>query len=102
MSLIYFRAHDGNGWWRAFVCNDDGTDNWQHRSYPEFAFRISMSPTGNKLLWGHATYWNNPTTLRASNVDGSGRSTVKSFSKSTSSFVLADGNTVVWNDINNI
>ena len=101
-SLIYFRAHDGNGWWRAFVCNDDGTDNWQHRSYPDFAFRISMSPTGNKLLWGHATYWNNPTTLRASNVDGSGRSTVKSFSKSTSSFVLADGNTVVWNDINNI
>ncbi|MHA2180537.1 MAG: DUF2341 domain-containing protein, partial [Promethearchaeota archaeon] len=101
-NLIYFRAHDGNGWWRAFVCNNDGSDNWQHRSYPDFAFQISMSPTGDKLLWGHATYWNNPTTLRASNLDGSGRTTVKSFSKSTSFFVLADRNTVVWNDINNI
>ena len=32
-SLVYFSAHNGNGWYRAFVCNDDGTDNWQHISF---------------------------------------------------------------------
>jgi Tol biopolymer transport system component len=101
-SLIYFSAHNGNGWWRAFVCNDDGSDNWQHRSYPDYAFRISMSPTGNKLLWGHASSYYHPTILRASNVDGSGRTTIKSFSKRTSFMVLSDGNTVIWGNNDNI
>ena len=100
--LIYFRAHNGNGWYRSYVCNDDGTDNWYDISYPDYAFRIDMSPTGNKLLWGHATYYNNPTTLRASNVDGSGRVTIKSFSERTSFIALADGNTIIWHSNDNI
>ncbi|KKK58043.1 hypothetical protein LCGC14_3048400, partial [marine sediment metagenome] len=104
-NLVYFSAHNGNGWYKSFICNDDGTDNWQHISNPDYAFTIGMSPTGNKLLWGHATYWNNPTTLRASNVDGSGRTTIKSFSKrivTSNIVVLNDGNTITWNDNDNI
>ncbi|MFX1453891.1 MAG: hypothetical protein ACFFDB_00815 [Promethearchaeota archaeon] len=101
-NLVYFSAHNGNGWYRSYVCNDDGTDNWQHISYPDYSFTISLSPTGNKLLWGHATYWNNPTTLRACNIDGSGRTTIRSFTERTGSLVLADGNTVIWHYNDNI
>ncbi|MHA2430286.1 MAG: hypothetical protein ACXACC_04540 [Promethearchaeota archaeon] len=96
-NLVYFSAHNGNGWYRSYICNDDGTDNWQDISYPDYSFTLGMDPNGNKLLWGHATYWNNPTTLRACNVDGSERNTIKSFSKKVWPLVLADGNTVVWN-----
>jgi hypothetical protein len=78
--LVYFSAHDGNGWYKSFVCNDNGTDNWYHISNPYMSFRIAISPTGNKLLYGHATYWNNPTTIYSSNVDGSGQTLVKSYS----------------------
>ncbi|MFX1358713.1 MAG: hypothetical protein ACFE8T_00085 [Promethearchaeota archaeon] len=95
-NLVYFSAHNGNGWYRSYVCNDDGTDNWQDRSYPDYSFTLGMAPNGSKLLWGHATYWNNPTTLRVCNVDGSERNTIKSFSKRTQTLVLADGNTVIW------
>ena len=101
-NLVYFAAHNGNGWFKSYVCNDDGTDNWQHRSNPDYAFTLDFSPTGNKILWGHASFWNNPTTLRASNVDGSGRNTIKTFTERTQTFVLADGNTVIWSYNDNI
>ncbi|MFX0178974.1 MAG: hypothetical protein ACFE78_02220 [Candidatus Hodarchaeota archaeon] len=105
-NLVYFTAHNGNGWYRSYVCNDDGTDNWQHRSYPDYSFNANfgsiMDPNGNKLLWGHATYWNNPTTLKSCNVDGSDRNTIKSFTKKTYALALADGNTVVWDNNDNI
>jgi len=95
-NLIYFSAHNGNGWYKSFVCNDDGTDGWYHISNPDFSFSFGMSPTGNRLLWGHASYWNAPPTLRAANVDGSDRVTIKSLSDRTTLKVLADGNTIVW------
>ncbi|MFW9822589.1 MAG: hypothetical protein ACFFE4_06625, partial [Candidatus Thorarchaeota archaeon] len=101
-NLVYFSAHNGDGWYKSYVCNDDGTDNWQHRSDPDYSFTIAMSPTGNKLLWGHATYWNDPTTLRACNVDGSGRTTIRSFTERTGALVLSDGNTVIWHFNDNI
>ncbi|MFW9896637.1 MAG: hypothetical protein ACFFD7_12600, partial [Candidatus Thorarchaeota archaeon] len=101
-NLVYFSAHDGNGWYKGFVCNDDGTDNWQHRSDPDYSFTVGMSPTGNRLLWGHATYWDNPTTFRSCNVDGSGRNTIKSLSYRASPLVLSDGNTLVWHGNDNI
>ncbi|MHA1228316.1 MAG: TolB family protein, partial [Candidatus Hodarchaeales archaeon] len=81
------------------VCNADGTDGWYYvSSYPNlYSFTIGMSPTGNKLVWGHADYWDDPTVaLMASNVDGSGKAVIGSFPYRTTPLVLADGNTVVY------
>jgi len=99
-NLVYFSAHNGNGWYEAYTCQADGTDQWRPISDPNYSFTIAMSPTGNKLVWGHATYWNNPTTLMASNVDGTEQLTLKVFSKRTFPLILADGKTVIysWND----
>ena len=100
--LVYFSAHHGNGWWDPFVCNDDGTDQWYRVSASPYwhSFTIAMSPTGSKVLWGDASYWDNPTrALMASNPDGSGRIQIGSFIYRTSPLVLADGNTVVYNFI---
>ncbi len=104
-NLVYFSAHNGNGWYRPYTCYNDGTDQWSYLSVSPnlYSFTIGMSPTGNKLVWGHATYWNNPTiALMACNPDGSGREMIKSFDKRTFPLVLADGNTVIydWNDGN--
>ena len=101
--LVYFSAHNGNGWWRPITCNNDGTDQWSYLSVSPnlYSFTIGMSPTGNKLVWGHATYWNNPTiALMACNPDGTERDMIKSFDKRTFPLVLVDGNTVIydWND----
>ncbi|MGY5877188.1 MAG: hypothetical protein RTU30_15660, partial [Candidatus Thorarchaeota archaeon] len=71
--LVYFSAHDGNGWWKAYTCNADGTDQWRLISGSTYSFTIGMSPTGNKLVWGTSGYWNAPTTLISSNVDGTGK-----------------------------
>ena len=103
--LVYFSAHNGDGWYRPFTCNNDGTDGWNYVSasdYP-YSFTIGMSPTGNKLVWGDAGYWNAPTrALMACNPDGTERNMIKSFTKRTFPLVLADGNTVMyhWNDGN--
>jgi len=101
-NLIYFGAHNGNGWYKSFVCDDDGTDGWYHISNPDYAFRIEMSPTGNKFLWGDASYWDDPLTIRASNIDGSGRVTIKNLPGRTTIIALADGNTMIWNQNDNI
>ncbi|MFX0171152.1 MAG: hypothetical protein ACFE9L_04470 [Candidatus Hodarchaeota archaeon] len=95
-NLVVFSAHDGNGWYRLYVCNADGTDSWYHISYPYFSFTWTMSPTGNKLLYGHAGYWNYPTTLFSSNVDGTGRVLIKSNPHRVPPLVLSDGNTVIY------
>jgi hypothetical protein len=95
--LVYFCAHDGNGWWKAYTCNANGTDGWKCISGDTFAFTIGMSPTGNKLLWGTSWYWNMPTTLMESNIDGTDTITLKVFSYKTSPIVLADGKTVLYN-----
>lgn len=102
-NLVYFSAHNGNGWWKPYVCNNDGTDQWYCVSASDhpYSFTIGMSPTGNKLVWGNAWYWNAPTeALMACNPDGSERTMIKSFTKRTFPLVLADGNTVIydWND----
>ncbi|TFG29430.1 hypothetical protein EU528_09765 [Candidatus Thorarchaeota archaeon] len=103
--LVYFSAHNGNGWYRPFTCNNDGTDGWICVSASDhpYSFTIGMSPTGNKLVWGNAWYWNAPTeALMACNPDGSERAMIKSFTLRTFPLVLADGNTVIydWNDGN--
>ncbi|MBE0526754.1 MAG: hypothetical protein IH631_07415, partial [Candidatus Thorarchaeota archaeon] len=72
------------------------TDQWKLISGSTYSFTIGLSPTGNKLLWGHATYWNNPTTLYASNVDGSDVTYLKAFAYKTPPLILADGNTVLY------
>ncbi|MFW9993316.1 MAG: hypothetical protein ACFFD4_14830 [Candidatus Odinarchaeota archaeon] len=94
--LVYFSAHNGNGWYKAYTCKADGTDQYQLISENYYSFTIALSPTGNKLVWGHATYWNNPTTLMASNADGSHRFTIKAFDYRTFPLVLADGNTIIY------
>jgi Tol biopolymer transport system component len=100
--LVYFHAHNGNGWYRTYVCNDDGTDSWYGISSPDYTWRPGLSPTGNKLLWGAQIDFGYPTTHKACNVDGSGKSTIKAFSSVIAMQVLADGNTVVWTENDNI
>ncbi len=98
--LVYFSAHDGNGWWRPIVCKSDGTDQWYYLSVSPYlySFTTGISPTGNKVLWGDATYWDNPTrALMSSNPDGSDLAMIGSFIYRTSPLVLADGDTVVYN-----
>ena len=95
--LVYFSAHDGNGWWKAHTCHADGSDQWKRISGSTYSFTIGMSPTGNKLVWGTSWYWNKPTTLLSSNIDGTGTITMKEFSYKTSPLVLADGDTVLYN-----
>ncbi len=95
--LVYFSAHNGNGWWKAYTCNADGTDEWTLISGSTFSFTIGMSPKGNKLVWGTSWYWDEPTTLLSSDVDGSHTVTMKEFSFKTSPLVLADGDTVLYN-----
>jgi Tol biopolymer transport system component len=97
--LVYFSAHNGNGWYRPYTCNNDGTDQWNYVSASDhpYSFTIGMSPTGNKLVWGNAWYWNAPTeALMVCNPDGTEREMIKSFDKRTFPLVLADGNTVVY------
>jgi len=101
-ALVYFHAHDGNGWPMTFVCNADGTDSWYHISHPDNTWRPALSPTGNKLLWGEQFDFGQPTTHKACNVDGSGRTTIKAFTTVIEVTVLADGNTVIWTDNDNI
>ena len=101
-NLVYFHAHNGNGWYRTYVCNDDGTDAWYHISYPDYTWRPAMSPTGNKLLWGQQLDFGYPTTHKACNVDGSVRTTIKAFTSVIGVTVLADGNTVIWSENDNI
>ena len=95
--LVYFSAHDGNGWWKAYTCNADGTDQWNRISGSTYSFTIGMSPTGNKLVWGSSWYWDRPTTLYSSNIDGTGTIAMKEFDFKTSPLVLSDGDTVVYN-----
>lgn len=95
--LVYFSAHDGNGWWQAHTCKADGSDQWKLISVDTFSFTIGMSPTGNKLVWGTSWYYNEPTTLMASNVDGTGTTTIKELSYTSWPLVLADGDTVLYN-----
>ncbi|MHA2095515.1 MAG: hypothetical protein ACW98F_12925, partial [Candidatus Hodarchaeales archaeon] len=100
--LVYFSAHNGNGWYRPIVCNADGTDGWYYVSSSPYlySFTVGMSPTGNKLLWGDATYWDNPTrALMASNVDGSGKVLTGGWSYRTTPLVLVDGNTIVYQHV---
>ncbi|MFX0012100.1 MAG: TolB family protein, partial [Candidatus Hermodarchaeota archaeon] len=103
-SLVYFSAHNGNGWYKSYVCNDDGTDQWYHISNPDYAFGAFMSPPGNKLLWTDASYWDAPSTLHSSNIDGSARFTIKSFSISLrgGQVILADGSYFIWHNNDNI
>jgi len=100
--LVYFHAHYGNGWPRTFVCNANGTDNWYDISNPDYTWRPALSPTGNKLLWGQQSDFGQPTTHKSCNVDGSGRTTIKAFTNVISVTVLADGNTVIWSNNDNI
>ncbi len=114
-NLVYFQAHNGNGWYKAFVCNDDGTDNWYPISCPrsgivpsygrppmDCTWVLRLSPTGNKLLYG--AQWNHylPTTFKTTNVDGSDKTTIKAFTQKIGVTVLADGNTLVWHQYDNI
>ncbi|MFX1572565.1 MAG: Ser-Thr-rich GPI-anchored membrane family protein [Promethearchaeota archaeon] len=101
-NLVYFHANTGGGWWQTFVCTDDGSYSRYSISSPDYTWRVTLSPTGNKLLWGAQTYFGNPTTHKCCNVDGSGKSTIKAFSSVIAMQVLADGNTVVWTENDNI
>ncbi|MFW9778110.1 MAG: TolB family protein [Candidatus Heimdallarchaeota archaeon] len=99
-TMVYMSAHNGNGWYNPYICTTDGSFHWQELGNPsstsDNSFTIGISPTGNKLVWGDASYWNNPTTLRTSNADGSNVFTIKSFPHRTVPYVLADGYTITY------
>ncbi|MFX1251576.1 MAG: Heimdall-CTERM domain-containing surface protein [Promethearchaeota archaeon] len=100
--LVYFSAHNGNGWYRPYTCKADGSDQWNALSVSPYyySFTVGMSPTGNKVLWGDATYWDNPTrALMACNPDGSELAMIGSFNYRTVPLVLAEGDTVVYHFI---
>jgi hypothetical protein len=99
---VYFYAHDGNGWYESFVCNTDGTDDWYRISYPDNTWRIAVSPTGNRLLWGAQWDFGWPTNYYSCNIDGSDRVPIKEFTSVIGVFVCGDGDTVVWHENNNI
>ncbi len=101
-NLVYFNAHDGNGWYQMYACDDDGTDSWYTISNPDYAWTWGISPTGNKVLWGQMDDYFLPSTFKASDVDGSNWITIKACSAVTYPLVLADGNTVVWHENNNL
>ncbi len=98
--LVYMSAHNGNGWWNPYTCTTDGSFQWQElgnqNDGADNSFTIGMSPTGNKLVWGDANYWNYRTTLRSSNIDGSGLVTIKAFTYRVPPLVLSDGNTITF------
>lgn len=106
---VYFQAHNGNGWYRSFVVVDDGlivgtpsTFDWYHISYPYHTWVPRLSPTGNKLLYGQQYNHPLPTTFYSCNVDGSGTTFIRAFSQKIGVTVLADGNTLVWHQFNNL
>jgi Tol biopolymer transport system component len=100
-SLVYFVAHDGNGWYKTYVCNGDGTDSWYDISSPDYAWTWGVSPTGNKLVWGQMSNYYMPTTFKTSNVDGTNKKTIKTCSGVASPLILADGNTIIWQENDN-
>jgi len=101
-SLVYFHAHNGNGWYRTFVCNDDGTDEW-YRISDGWTWVPRLSPTGNKLLWGKQEDHQLPTIFKSCNVDGTGTTTIRNFHpQKIGVTVLGDGNTLVWHQHNNL
>lgn len=100
--LIYFNAHDGNGWYQSYVCNANGTDNWYSISVPDHTWRISVSPTGNRLLWGAQINFGQPTTQKSCDVNGTNKITIKAFNSVIGVAVLGDGNTVIWSENNSI
>ncbi|KKK87861.1 hypothetical protein LCGC14_2748990, partial [marine sediment metagenome] len=93
--LIYYSAHNGGGWYKSFTSKDDGSDQYVAISGGTYAFGIGLSPTGNKLISGHATYWNNPITYYTHNVDGSGKTLLKNMGVRSGALVLVDGYTVI-------
>jgi len=107
-NLVYFHAHNGNGWYKTFVVVDDGliigdpsTFNWYPISL-DHTWRPCLDPTGNKLLWGRQTNYWRPTTFKTCNVDGSDRTTIKAFTQNIGVTVLVDGNTFIWAQDGNI
>jgi Tol biopolymer transport system component len=94
--LVFFSGHPGGGWWRPLVCNADGSGmRYLAPSYLN-TFTVSMSPTGNKLIFGDSWYWDAETTMYSSNADGSGLVNMGSFAYRTGPVCLADGNTVLY------
>ncbi len=93
--LIYFSAHDGNGWWGPHTTTKDGSDVWKR--LPGFSFTITMCPAGNKLIWGSSWSggWLGPTDLYSSNPDGSEVFKIKRYNEKKYPLCLADGNTIV-------
>jgi Tol biopolymer transport system component len=95
-NLVYFRAHDGNGWYRTYLCDDSSSFWWRHVSYPDFSWRSALSPTGDRLLYGSSMNYYLPMTIKAVRVDLSGLTVLKRDMRQTSFIVLSDGAHVSW------
>lgn len=93
-NLVYFSAHNGNGWWGAHTTTDDGTFDWL-RIHNSFSFTIGMCPNGEKLIWGSSWYWNQPTRMWSSDSDGTDVKFMYNFPVKTYPLVLNDCNPVI-------
>jgi Tol biopolymer transport system component len=68
--LVYFFANNGNGWYSTFVCNDDGTDQWQRISPASHGWSAAVSPGGGRLVYGDASNYNVDMNLTSVTVAG--------------------------------
>jgi Tol biopolymer transport system component len=68
--LVYFYANNGNGWYSTFVCNDDGTDQWQRISPASQGWSAAVSPGGGRLVYGDASNYNVAMNLTSVTVAG--------------------------------
>ncbi len=96
-NLVYFHAHNGNGWYRTFVCSADGTDGWRDVSSPDYTWRADVSPAGNKLFFASSSNYNQPMTIKSVNPDGSGKTVIKGPLQQCHFISLSTGNALAWN-----
>lgn len=94
--LVVFSAHSGNGWYRLYTCTNDSSNPMWYNYLGGYAFTWAMSPTGNKVTYGDASYWNDPTRLYSCNIDGSGDTLLKVMPHRSPHFILADGYTIIY------
>jgi len=61
---VYFKANNGNGWWRAYLASADGSDG-QTTFSAGYAWWTAASPIGDVLLYTTAPNYNQPMTIHA-------------------------------------
>jgi len=75
-SKIAFRAHNGNGWFRVYICNADGSDGYVCANSSVWSWGIGVIPSTGKVLYTSSGNWNQTYSMYICNADGSGDNTL--------------------------